>query len=190
MNRLCSTKSIAKCYILSLASITPQDSSIAEFSGQCPVSSVAQLDLPRDMPLDLQKLLLQYRKVFALSSGLPPSRVYDHSIPLISEASLVKVKLYRYPHSQKSEIELMVKETLQEGLIEPSTSPFSSPVLLVRKKDGSWRFCTDYRALNAITIKDAYPIPTVDELLDELCGAQFFFKIGPQVWISSNPGET
>jgi hypothetical protein len=89
----------------------------------------------------------------------------------------VKVKPYRYPHSQKTQIEQMIHEMLHQGIIQPSTSPFSSPIILVKKKDGTWRFCTDYRALNTITVKDSFPIPTVDELLDELFGAKYFSKL-------------
>ena len=125
----------------------------------------------------IQALIDHFGPLFQTPTSLPPARITDHHIHLFPQATPVNVRPYRYPHYQKQEIELQVESMLQKGLIRPSTSPFSSPVLLVRKHDQSWRFCVDYRALNAITIRDRFPIPTIDELLDELGHACWFSKL-------------
>ncbi|KAL0449566.1 UNVERIFIED_CONTAM: RNA-directed DNA polymerase [Sesamum latifolium] len=75
----------------------------------------------------------------------------------------------------------MIYEMLHNRIIRPSTIPFFSPILLIRKKDGPWHFCVDYRALNAITVRDRFPVPTMDELLDELYGDLVFSKLDPRV---------
>ncbi|MCI66543.1 hypothetical protein A2U01_0087801, partial [Trifolium medium] len=83
------------------------------------------------------------------------------AILLPPSAVPVNVRPYRYPHAQKVEIEAQVRKLLANGWITPSNSPFSSPDLLLKKKDGSWRMCVDYRTLNALTIKDRFPLPTI-----------------------------
>ena len=119
-------------------------------------------------------LLDKFPGVVSAPTALPPSRPCDHSIPLIAGARPVSVRPYRYSPSLKDEIEKQVNSMLQQGLIRPSSSSFSSPVLLVRKKDGSYRFCVDYRYLNALTVKSKFPIPIFDQLIDELAGASWF----------------
>lgn len=128
-------------------------------------------------PPQVQHLLTQFATLFEEPHSLPPSRLTDHHIHLHPNSGPVNVQPYRYPHYQKLEIESQVASMLQNKIIQPSTSPFSSPVLLVRKHDGSWHFYVDYRALNSIMIKDFFPIPTIDELLDELGGASWFSKL-------------
>jgi hypothetical protein len=83
----------------------------------------------------------------------------------------------RYLKAYKDEIEKAIKELLEMGHIRPSSSPFVSSLVLVKKKDGTMRMCIDYRALNRKTIKNRYPIPRIDELMDELRGAKYFSKI-------------
>jgi hypothetical protein len=90
---------------------------------------------------------------------------------MIPEAQTVNVRRYRYSPNQKSKIEKQVNEMLYSGVIQLSSSPFASLVLLVKKKDGSWCFYVDYRTLNVLTVNNKHPLLVVEELLDELARA-------------------
>jgi hypothetical protein len=98
-------------------------------------------------------------------------------IPLLPGAATVNCKPYRYSPHHKDEIERHVKDLLAAGLITQSTNPFASPVLLVLKKDGTCCFCIDYRKLNSITVKNRFPMPLIEEILDELAGTTYFTKL-------------
>ena len=126
---------------------------------------------------EVKEVLDQFEEVFDVPTALPPQRSHDHHIPLIPNTPPINVRPYRHPPNQKDAIEVMVKELLESGVIRPSQSSFSSPIVMIKKKYGSWRMCVDYRQLNKSTVKDKFPIPVIEELMDELGGAAVFSKL-------------
>lgn len=128
-----------------------------------------------DLPM-IKSLLKQYSDIFEVPKGLPPKRTIDHHILTLLEQKPINARPYKYGHAQKEEIEKLVTEMLQVGVIRPSHNSYSSSVLLV-KKDGGWRFFVDYRKLTQVTIYDKFPIPVIEELLDELHVATVFSKL-------------
>ena len=143
----------------------------------CTVDPQSDASVTDCLPVEVQALLEQFNDLFQQPDSLPPSRACNHAIPLLPGAQPFYIRPYRYPPALKDEIERQVEEMLTQGLIQPSTSLFSSPVLLVKKKDNSYRFCVDFRKLNSLTVKSKYPVPVIDQLLDELHQASWFSKL-------------
>ncbi|KAD7477271.1 hypothetical protein E3N88_00407 [Mikania micrantha] len=120
----------------------------------------------------------EYPEVFPEDlPGLPPVQPVEFRIDLIPGATPVAKSPYRLAPSEMQELSNQLQELLDKGFIRPSYSPWGAPVLFVKKKDGSFRMCIDYRELNKLTIKNRYPLPRIDDLFDQLQGAQYFSKI-------------
>ncbi|GKA04210.1 putative nucleotidyltransferase, ribonuclease H [Tanacetum coccineum] len=109
--------------------------------------------------------------------GLPPIHQVEFQIDLIPEAAPVAQTPYRLAPSEMQELSNQLQELTDRGFIRPSTSPWGAPVLFVKKKDGSFRMCIDYRELNKLTIKNRYPLPRIDDLFDQLQGSSVYSKI-------------
>ena len=109
-----------------------------------------------------------FKDVFAKLVGLPPYKSHNHKIILKEGTQTIHCRPYKYGALQKDVIKRMTKEMMDFGIIQNNHSSFSSPVVLVKKKDNSWQMCIDYRALNMQTVKDKFSIPFIEELLDEL----------------------
>jgi hypothetical protein len=113
----------------------------------------------------------------SIPRGRPPERGFEHTIELEEGATPVITMPYRHPKIFKDEIEKEIKELIEMGHIRTIMSPFASSIILVLKKYGTLRMCIEYRALNKKMIKNRYPIPPIDELMDELHGAVLFTNI-------------
>ena len=128
----------------------------------------------QDQKFQITKLLCKYQDVFARDDDdLGRTDLTKHTINT-GNAQPIRQPALRVPLHLRSEADQQVEDMLKRGVIEPSHGPWAAPVVLVKKKDGSTRFCVDYRKLNAVTLKDAYPIPRINDSLDSLSGAAWF----------------
>ena len=112
-----------------------------------------------------------------LPMELPPTRALDHKIDILPGRAPPCKPMIRLSPEEQEELRRTINDLISRGFVQPSTSPFGAPVLFVRKKDGTRRLVIDYRALNAISVKNKYPMPNADELMDQLLGARFFSKL-------------
>eukprot|EP00253_Pinus_taeda_P020830 PITA_20830 len=126
---------------------------------------------------DLEKVVSKYDILFQEPKGLAPKREIVHDINLQQDAPLPNISMYRLSTFENVKIKKQVQELLKKGFIRPSTLPCGFPIVLVRKKDGSWRMCIDYQALNKIMIKNRYPLTRIDDLLDQFKKVVYFSKL-------------
>ena len=137
-------------------------------------------------PLNIEKILVvrDYPDVFPDElPGMPPKCEVEFRIDLIPGTRPVSIAPYRLSRPFQEELRKKLNVLLSKKLIRRSVSPWRAPVLFTKKKDGSWRMCIDYRGLNAVTIKNKYPLPHIEVLFERLKGARVFSKIDLQyVW--------
>ena len=154
-------------------SVQENTSVSAECGQEPPKVDLTGTNLLPEEQSELLHLLATYSNLFVSDKEqLGRTSVVKHSIE--TSGYPIRQPVRRLPESTRGAVDQEVQKMLKQGVIRPSTSPWSSPVVLVRKKDGSWRFCVDYRKVNSVTHRDAYPLPRIDATLDSLAGSKFF----------------
>nr|GEW06274.1 putative reverse transcriptase domain-containing protein [Tanacetum cinerariifolium] len=142
------------------------------------ISSKKEEDKPRGKQLKDVPIVRDFPKVFPEDfPGLPLARPVEFQIDLIPGAAPVARAPYRLAPSEMKELSKQLQELFDKGFIRPSSSPWGASVLFVKKKDGSFRMCIDYRELNKLTVKNCYPLPRIDDLFDQLQGSNIYSKI-------------
>ncbi|KAJ9525786.1 hypothetical protein QJQ45_009341 [Haematococcus lacustris] len=124
--------------------------------------------IPPAVAAQLTTLISEFEDVFAPFNKLPPQRPVGHTIPLQPGCKPPALPSYKMSQPELLEMKKQVAAFLEQGIIEPSSSPYAAPVLFVKKKSGELRMCVDYRQLNKITLRDQYPLPRVDDLFDRI----------------------
>ena len=125
----------------------------------------------------MDKVVEEYGDIFTSPTGVPLHCQVKHPIDLTPGAPLPNGPIYRRSILENDKIKRQIQELLQKCHIWPSSLPHKSPIVLVQNKDGTWRLCIDYRPLNKSTVRNRYPIPWIDDLLDQLKGEKYFSKI-------------
>ena len=111
---------------------------------------------------ELVDVVNQYDEMFQEPKGLPPKRGIQHEIQLQQDCPLPNIGMYKMSAMESAEIKKQIQELLDKGIIMPSSSPCGSLIVFLPKKDGTWRMCADFCALNKITVKNCYPLPIID----------------------------
>jgi hypothetical protein len=155
-----------------------------------PIVRASTLYLPSSEPVNpsafvtitsqLEKIpvVCEYPDVFPNDlPSMPPDRDIEFVTELQPGTTPISKRAYRMPPKKPAELKSQLQELLDKGFIRPSSSPWGCPGLFIKKKDGGLRLCVDYRPLNAVTIKNKYPLPRIDVLFDQLVGAKVFSKI-------------
>jgi len=147
--------------------ILPQNHKFSEISAELQVTHMTDIPVVCEFPDVFPEEL----------PGLPPDRDVEFAIELMPGTAPISRRPYRMPPNELAELKVQLQELLDKGLFRPSSSPWGCPALFVKKKDESLRMCVDYRPLNAVTVKNKYPLPRIDILFDQLSRAKVFSKI-------------